>query len=123
MRASSALSCIGPNWLKSGSITSGCSQKVAASSGCRTGKASEASAAGLPHSSRAAPTTALQATPATWETLLAAGGVPSGVQLRLCGGEALPGHLAAALATGGARLWNVYGPTETTVWSSAALVG
>jgi non-ribosomal peptide synthetase component F len=59
--------------------------------------------------------TALQATPAGWEMLLAAGGVPAGVRLRLCGGEALPGRLAAALSTDGAQLWNVYGPTETTV--------
>lgn len=66
--------------------------------------------------------TAMQATPATWEMLLAAGGVPPGVRLRLCGGEALPGHLAAALSADGAQLWNVYGPTETTVWSSAGLV-
>ncbi|MFL6129418.1 MAG: condensation domain-containing protein [Mycobacteriales bacterium] len=67
--------------------------------------------------------TAMQATPASWEMLLAAGGVPAGVHLRLCGGEALPGRLAAALGSGGAQLWNVYGPTETTVWSSAAMVG
>jgi non-ribosomal peptide synthetase component F len=67
--------------------------------------------------------TAMQATPASWEMLLAAGGVPPGVRLRLCGGEALPGQLAAALSADGAELWNVYGPTETTVWSSAAVVG
>jgi non-ribosomal peptide synthetase component F len=66
--------------------------------------------------------TVLQATPASWQMLLDAGGVPAGVRTRLCGGEALPGHLAADLATDGARLWNVYGPTETTVWSSAALL-
>jgi non-ribosomal peptide synthetase component F len=67
--------------------------------------------------------TAMQATPASWEMLLAAGGVPAGVRVRLCGGEALPGQLAAALSVDGAELWNVYGPTETTVWSSAAVVG
>ena len=34
--------------------------------------------------------TAMQATPQTWRLLLAAGGVPAGLRLRLCGGEALP---------------------------------
>jgi amino acid adenylation domain-containing protein len=63
--------------------------------------------------------TAVQATPATWRLLLAAGGVPAGVRLRLCGGEALPRDLADALRADGAALWNCYGPTETTVWSAA----
>ena len=36
----------------------------------------------------------------------------------LCGGEALPRDLAAALLPCGASLWNMYGPTETTIWSS-----
>jgi hypothetical protein len=36
----------------------------------------------------------------------------------LCGGEALPATLAAALHARCARVWNVYGPTETTIWSS-----
>jgi amino acid adenylation domain-containing protein len=67
-------------------------------------------------------TTALQATPATWRLLTAAGGVPPQVRLRLCGGEPLPRDLADELAGGQARLWNVYGPTETTVWSTAGLV-
>ncbi|MFI6230919.1 amino acid adenylation domain-containing protein [Micromonospora echinospora] len=67
-------------------------------------------------------TTVLQATPATWRLLLAAGGVPPSVRLRLTGGEALPRDLADALLADGASLWNCYGPTETTVYSSAAPV-
>ncbi|SCL14534.1 amino acid adenylation domain-containing protein [Micromonospora nigra] len=66
--------------------------------------------------------TAMQATPATWRLLLASGGVPSALRLRLCGGEALPRDLADALLADGATLWNCYGPTETTVWSAAAPV-
>ncbi|WKZ11826.1 MAG: amino acid adenylation domain-containing protein [Gammaproteobacteria bacterium] len=60
----------------------------------------------------------MQATPATWRALLAAGW-SSRPQLRmLCGGEALDAELATRLLAGGGRLWNMYGPTETTVWSS-----
>ncbi|MGM1064983.1 amino acid adenylation domain-containing protein, partial [Saccharothrix sp. Mg75] len=66
--------------------------------------------------------TALQATPATWRLLHAAGGVPAGVVTRVCGGEALPRDLADDLLSDDALLWNAYGPTETTVWSSAGLV-
>ncbi|OJF15883.1 non-ribosomal peptide synthetase [Couchioplanes caeruleus] len=66
--------------------------------------------------------TAMQATPATWRLLLAAGGVPGTLRLRLCGGEALPRDLADALRADHAALWNCYGPTETTVWSAAAEV-
>ncbi|MDG4765162.1 amino acid adenylation domain-containing protein [Solwaraspora sp. WMMD406] len=66
--------------------------------------------------------TVLQATPATWRALLTTGGVPAGVRLRICGGEAMPRDLADALLTDDAQLWNVYGPTETTVWSTAAVV-
>ena len=66
--------------------------------------------------------TAMQATPQTWRLLLAAGGVPDGLRLRLCGGEALPRDLADQLQAPGTQLWNVYGPTETTVWSAAGVV-
>ncbi|MDQ1744166.1 MAG: hypothetical protein QOE23_2505, partial [Pseudonocardiales bacterium] len=66
--------------------------------------------------------TAMQATPQTWRLLLAAGGVPDGLRLRLCGGEALPRDLADQLGAPEAVLWNVYGPTETTVWSAAGVV-
>lgn len=60
--------------------------------------------------------TVLQATPATWRLLLAAGWRPNPGLAMLCGGEALPPDLAAALGCG--RLWNMYGPTETTIWSA-----
>ncbi|MGW4215308.1 amino acid adenylation domain-containing protein, partial [Lentzea sp. NPDC004789] len=66
--------------------------------------------------------TAMQATPATWRMLVGAGGVPPGLRLRLCGGEALPPDLADELLSPGATLWNLYGPTETTVWSAAGVV-
>jgi amino acid adenylation domain-containing protein len=66
--------------------------------------------------------TVLQATPSRWRMLLAAGGVPSAIRIRLCGGEALTRELADALTAGGGALWNLYGPTETTVWASATRV-
>ncbi len=66
--------------------------------------------------------TVAQATPATWRLLLEAGweGIP-GLRV-LCGGEALPRDLAAALLDRGVELWNVYGPTETAIWSAAGEV-
>ncbi len=66
--------------------------------------------------------TVMQATPATWRLLLATGWRPPGSLRVLCGGEALPGALAAALQAGGAVVWNLYGPTETTIWSSVQRV-
>ncbi|AVH69210.1 non-ribosomal peptide synthetase [Nostoc sp. 'Lobaria pulmonaria (5183) cyanobiont'] len=66
--------------------------------------------------------TVMQATPATWQLLLAAGW-DGNYQLKiLCGGEALPGHLANQLRQRCHSLWNMYGPTETTIWSAASLV-
>ncbi|HSE97218.1 MAG TPA: amino acid adenylation domain-containing protein, partial [Blastocatellia bacterium] len=62
--------------------------------------------------------TVLQATPATWRLLLAAGWRGDRQLRMLCGGEALPRDLAALLPERGACLWNMYGPTETTIWSS-----
>ena len=62
--------------------------------------------------------TMLQATPATWRLLIAAGWNGSPRLTMLCGGEALPADLAEALLPRGRALWNMYGPTETTVWSS-----
>ncbi|MEO8224849.1 MAG: amino acid adenylation domain-containing protein, partial [Gammaproteobacteria bacterium] len=64
----------------------------------------------------------MQATPALWRNLVAAGwqGRPS---LRLlCGGEVLDRELAGELLGRGRELWNLYGPTETTVWSTVGRV-
>ena len=64
----------------------------------------------------------MQATPATWR-MLVDDGWPGRAQLRaICGGENLPGALAAALAGRVGALWNYYGPTEATVWSTCARV-
>ena len=62
--------------------------------------------------------TIMQATPATWRMLIEAGWLGSDRLTVLCGGEALPPDLAAALLDRSAALWNMYGPTETTIWSS-----
>nr|AYM54404.1 nonribosomal peptide synthetase [Phaselicystis flava] len=63
--------------------------------------------------------TIMQATPATWRMLVAAGWRGRPGFTVLCGGEALPPPLASALLAGGATVWNLYGPTETTIWSTA----
>lgn len=65
-------------------------------------------------------TTVMQATPATWRMLIAAGWNDSPGLTALCGGEALPPDLADALRPRVAKLWNMYGPTETTIWSTLA---
>lgn len=62
--------------------------------------------------------TVIQATPATFRLLLAAGWTGSPHLRVLCGGEALPAELAARLAACCTELWNMYGPTETTIWST-----
>ncbi len=76
--------------------------------------------------------TVMQATPATWQLLLTAGWQGNHQLKILCGGEALPGHLANQLLLPGHLanqllekcqcLWNMYGPTETTIWSAASSV-
>ena len=66
--------------------------------------------------------TMLQATPMSWRMLLEAGFRPRPGLRMLCGGEALPLHLARRLTEGGGELWNMYGPTETTIWSSVARI-
>ncbi|MBD5635378.1 MAG: non-ribosomal peptide synthetase, partial [Candidatus Eremiobacteraeota bacterium] len=66
--------------------------------------------------------TVLQATPATWRLLLAAGWRGDAGLTMLCGGEALPQDLADALEPLGRSLWNMYGPTETTIWSTVERV-
>ncbi|HEV3073508.1 MAG TPA: non-ribosomal peptide synthase/polyketide synthase, partial [Thermoanaerobaculia bacterium] len=71
----------------------------------------------------AAGVTAMQATPATWRLLVETGWLGRPGLVALCGGEALPCELAAALLARGVELWNVYGPTETAVWSSVRAVG
>lgn len=70
----------------------------------------------------AAAPTLMQATPATWRLLLAAGWRGDHRLKVLCGGEALPRDLAAQLIPRGQALWNLYGPTETTIWSAAAVI-
>ena len=82
-----------------------------AADGARLGK--------LLESSRA---TAMQATPATWRLLLAAGWNGQRDFKALCGGEVLSSQLAEQLLERSSALWNLYGPTETTVWSTCAQV-
>ncbi|HVH88102.1 MAG TPA: amino acid adenylation domain-containing protein, partial [Terriglobales bacterium] len=63
--------------------------------------------------------TVMQATPATWLSLLSAGWKGPGRPLKaLCGGEPMSRELANALLDRGIELWNVYGPTETTIWAT-----
>ncbi|HZO76365.1 MAG TPA: amino acid adenylation domain-containing protein [Ktedonobacteraceae bacterium] len=62
--------------------------------------------------------TVMQATPATWLLLLAAGWQGDPRLTILCGGEALNNELAMQLLGKAGRLWNMYGPTETTIWST-----
>ena len=62
--------------------------------------------------------TVMQATPATWRSLIHAGWRGSANLKVLCGGEALLPDLARDLLSRCAELWNMYGPTETTVWST-----
>jgi amino acid adenylation domain-containing protein len=69
---------------------------------------------------RASGATMLQATPATWRMLLAAGLRSGELDKVLVGGEALPKDLATSLAALSPSAWNMYGPTETTVWSTCA---
>lgn len=67
--------------------------------------------------------TVLQATPVTWQMLIANGWQGDGRLKMLCGGEAMPRAMADQLLERGGSLWNMYGPTETTVWSAACQVG
>ena len=63
--------------------------------------------------------TIMQATPATWHMLLAAGSRGDNQLKILCGGEALSQEMAQRLLKTGTSVWNLYGPTETTIWSLA----
>lgn len=65
--------------------------------------------------------TLMQATPATWRSLLAARWQGSSEFKILCGGEALSQDLVNQLQ-GKGSLWNLYGPTETTIWSTMARI-
>jgi amino acid adenylation domain-containing protein len=76
----------------------------------------------LGESLKRAGATVMQATPATWRLLLAAGWEGRQGLKILCGGEALPRELAHHLLERGASVWNLYGPTETTIWSAARQV-
>jgi amino acid adenylation domain-containing protein len=66
--------------------------------------------------------TVMQATPATWRLLIAAGWQGSPNLKILCGGETFPRELAKDLTARSNSVWNVYGPTETTIWSSICRV-
>jgi amino acid adenylation domain-containing protein len=67
---------------------------------------------------KASNATVMQATPATWQLLLAAGWNGQSNLKVLCGGEPLPQKLAHQLLTRASSLWNMYGPTEATVWAT-----
>ena len=60
----------------------------------------------------------MQATPATWKMLIAAGWSTDKKIKVLCGGEALDLSLAHQLIERSTEVWNMYGPTETTIWSA-----
>jgi acyl-CoA synthetase (AMP-forming)/AMP-acid ligase II len=62
--------------------------------------------------------TVMQATPSTWRLLIEAGWKGHDRFKALCGGEAFPLDLRAAMLERCAEVWNLYGPTETTVWSA-----
>jgi amino acid adenylation domain-containing protein len=66
--------------------------------------------------------TIMQATPASWRMLLAAGWSGSPQLKILCGGEGLTSDLAQQLLKKGSAVWNLYGPTETTIWSTVCRV-
>ncbi|MEH2437585.1 MAG: amino acid adenylation domain-containing protein [Nostoc sp.] len=66
--------------------------------------------------------TIMQATPATWQLLLASGWHGNKQLKILCGGESLSRGLANQLLEKVGSVWNMYGPTETTVWSTACKV-
>ncbi|MEO6990216.1 MAG: amino acid adenylation domain-containing protein [Candidatus Baltobacteraceae bacterium] len=76
----------------------------------------------LARRARALGATAMQATPALWQLLLAAGFQSHAGFTMICGGETLTRELANRLLAGGGTLWNVYGPTETTIWSSCGKI-
>ena len=62
--------------------------------------------------------TVMQATPVTWQMLLAQGWTGQPGLRVLCGGEQISLEVARQLLDRVDCLWNLYGPTETTVWSA-----
>ncbi len=67
--------------------------------------------------------TLMQATPATWKMLFAAGWKGNSCLKKiLCGGESMTRDLADRLLAIAPEVFNMYGPTETTVWSTMARV-
>lgn len=60
----------------------------------------------------------LQATPITYQMLIAAGWLQKLPIKLFCCGEALPFKLATELLKRCEQLWNMYGPTETTIYSA-----
>jgi acyl-CoA synthetase (AMP-forming)/AMP-acid ligase II/acyl carrier protein len=64
--------------------------------------------------------TVMQATPVTWQLLLAQGWTGQPELRILCGGEQVSLEVAHQLLDRGHCLWNLYGPTETTVWSTVS---
>jgi amino acid adenylation domain-containing protein len=67
--------------------------------------------------------TVMQATPATWHMLVAAGWQGEKRLRILCGGDQLRRGLVDELLGRSGGLWNLFGPTETTIWSTAHRVG
>jgi amino acid adenylation domain-containing protein/non-ribosomal peptide synthase protein (TIGR01720 family) len=72
---------------------------------------------------RASGANVMQATPATWQMLLATDWDGAPLTRCFCGGEALSRDLASQLLGKGLEVWNLYGPTETAIWSAIAPVG
>ncbi|MCP3922151.1 MAG: amino acid adenylation domain-containing protein, partial [Desulfobacterales bacterium] len=66
--------------------------------------------------------TIIQATPSTYQMLLAADWKQKNPIKILCGGEPLTAKLARELLKNSSDVWNMYGPTETTIWSSICKV-
>jgi polyketide synthase PksJ len=95
-------------------LTRGATVRVAPAEVVRDGSA-------LAHLVDTSGATLMQATPATWRMLLAAGW-RGRVRRLLCGGEALDAELGEALLAHADEVWNMYGPTETTIWSSVQRV-
>ncbi len=71
---------------------------------------------------RSSGATMMQATPSTWQILIAAGLRERRKLKILCGGESLTDSLASDLCKISDDVWNMYGPTETTIWSTCAKV-